>query len=226
MERRSAASEVATRVRDARAGGWDARADEAELVRLLRPLIRREAGSVPCPGSAQLADLEQEGALAVLRACGSYRGAELDFLAYVRPLMRRAVRDFAALHGQDVRPSQHAQRGSTRWRPGACVVGSLSPSNPQAAAWLSDVEDSAPVPSADSTVSAREDREELLAAVQMLEPEHRYIVERHFGLGTFEATSSRELARILGVSRTSTDGILGRALERLRELLSDADSAS
>lgn len=219
---RSESSEVAVRIREARAAGRPCGDDEARLLRLLGRLISGEARAVPRPGTVQVADLEQEGAVVVLRVAARYTRTALDFVPYVRPLLRRALRDYVRLHGHDVRPSHHAQRGSTRWRPLDCVLGSLTSGDAPAARWLEEVEASTPVPSAEEGLVRRQDRDRLLAAVAELEDEHRYIVERHYGLRGYEATSSRELARHLGVSRVSTDGALGRALLRLRELLDDA----
>ena len=88
------------------------------------------------------------------------------------------------------------------------------------------MEQANPVSDAEAQLLDEEQRRELLRAVALLEQEHRYLVERHYGLRGFEPTSSRELARMLGVSRTSTDGILARAVDRLMELLSDAPDAS
>lgn len=222
MVSRSAASGVAASIREARAGGHECRADEARLISMLRPLVAKAARSVTVTGTVQVEDLEQEAALALLRCCSSYPDS-LDFLVYARPLVRRALRDYVLSHSQDVRPSHHAQRGSTQWRPTPCVLGSLSTGDASAAAWLDAVEQSAPVAGPEDGIVSRQDREQLLRAVAFLEDEHRYLVERHYGLSGWEPTSSRELARNLGVSRTSTDGILSRALERLRELMSDAD---
>jgi RNA polymerase sigma factor (sigma-70 family) len=223
---RDRATEVAGRIQEARRAGGSSSADEELLLALLRPLLRREARAVVGAGSVQVDDLEQEGALVILRCCDRFTVGGASFVSFAQPLVRRALRDYALRHSQDVRPSHHAQRGLTQWRPLDCVLGSLSSGDARAAAWLDAVEQANPVEGAEQALLADEDRAELLRAVARLEVEHRYLVERHYGLRGLEPTSSRELARNLGVSRTSTDGILSRALERLRELLSDAETDS
>lgn len=223
---RDAASEVASRIREAREASRDCRADEEQLLRLMRPLLAKEARLVPSAGSLQWEDLEQEGALVVLSCCSRFLCNGTSFGAYAQPLVRRAMRDYAQMQGHDVRPSHRAQRGLTQWRPAACVLGSLSSGDASAAAWQDAVEQANPVSDAEAQLLDEEQRRELLRAVALLEQEHRYLVERHYGLRGFEPTSSRELARMLGVSRTSTDGILARAVDRLMELLSDAPDAS
>jgi RNA polymerase sigma factor (sigma-70 family) len=223
---RDAASEVASRIRESREASRDCRDDEALLLKLMRPLLVKEARAVPSPGSVQSDDLEQEGALVVLSCCSRFLPEGPSFVAYAQPLVRRAMRDFALRQSQDVRPSHRAQRGLTQWRPVACVLGSLSAGDASAAAWQDAVEQANPVSDAEATLLDEEQKRELLRVVGLLEDEHRYLLERHYGLRGFDPTSSRELARVLGVSRTSTDGILARAVDRLREMLSDAPHAS
>ncbi len=157
---------------------------------LVRSVVRRHAAQAARLG-VDLQDLNQEGALALLRAAQTFdetRG--IQFSTYGGCTVEWTVRTY--LKRQRTLPGLVAGR------------------YPSGEDFFGAVADRAYV---EAGTAVRDQVERLLAR---LRPRERFVVSRSFGLGGRPALTSRELARILGRSRQRVQQILAEALERLR----------
>lgn len=219
---RTRCSVVAAQVRAGRDAGFPVARAETELVRLLTPRVRTEAVRwVRAGTSLQVDDLVQVGLMAALRCVCRYELSTSDFEPFVHREVRRSLRDYARLHSHDVRPSYDAQRGRTAGGASRCSVVSWDdlPTTER-----EDGEHSRESALPEEALAANQERARLLRLVATLPQEERHLVERRFGLGRYDAASSRELARFAGVSRTVTDGVIAGALATLRAVLQDDDA--
>lgn len=207
---RSLASLCAARVRELRAAGRDARAEEGRLLLLLEPWLRREAGKFrSAAGTVQWDDLIQEASLRALRVCDGYRLEDGDFHVVAFRPVRRALRDYVGAHGLDVRPSYHARRGRGRPKVGRCEVVQVDGEAAGGTEWAHP----------EALLAEGLELRQVRRAVRGLTLHHRQLIEAAFGLAGARQTSARGMAQELGIGRRQVDAQLREALEALRLVL-------
>ena len=207
---RSLASLCAARIRELRAAGRDARAEEGRLLLLLESWLRREAGKFRnAAGTVQWDDLIQEASLRALRVCDGYRLEDGDFHVVAFRPVRRALRDYVGAHGLDVRPSYHARRGRGRPKVGRCEVVQMDGEVAGATEWAHP----------EALLTEGLELRQVQRAVRGLTMPQRQLVEAAFGLAGARQTSARGLAQEMGIGRRHVDAQLREALEALRLVL-------
>lgn len=247
MTERSPLSICAARVRFLRQAGGDASRAEAQLVELLMPIMRREAGRWSrARGTVQAEDLVQEGLLAALRVASVYEVEAGEFSERISRAVRRAMRDHVEAHAQDVHPSYHARRGrGSEARPHCVVVplegwGWADISEPSATREALSGDDWGDETDGEQLARAighavRELRlsgsggetspgdGQLVRRVRQeiagMPARHREVLEAAFGLRGGHAVPSRQLAAVMGTSRRKAEAAVRHALEALRERL-------
>jgi DNA-directed RNA polymerase specialized sigma24 family protein len=192
------------RVRELRERGADAQHEEGQLLQRLFPMLNKEAGHWHnSRGALEHEDLVQVGALEALKLARDGRNDPAFFLHNAQRNARRAMAYLVGQHSRSVHPSDGKRRGLRGERAWACEVFSI------------DAEDAKFDPVSEQHVE-REVAEKQLAklvrdSLARMPELHREVVCKVHGMHGHEASSVRQVARELEVSRTVVTGILREA---------------